>query len=315
MGPVWLHIGTPKSGTSSLQAHFARGGGAEAGFHYVTLPGKACVNDLAIAYNRGRDSLRPLAAMLDATIAAHPDETLLLSSEMLYGVPPAAIYDLLPALQARPLRLLVYLRRQDRYLEAKYLQKAKNGRFDGDFADYIERFDGSGADYWSVLAPWRDLASSVDVQITPRIFERDQLVGGDVVVDACAALGLALPEGGATSVKNTSPGLQRVQLLQLAAQMKLGNPRKLQRRLSATYPQTPEERGSLMTVAERRALVARFAQANAKLRAAYFPKQTQLFDTSDLAVDVEETGVPAFTEAQLEEIRRFLDVVVTDSNG
>ena len=60
-GAVWLHVGTPKSGTSSLQSYFSRRAQSP-GFDYVTLSGKSCCNDLAIALNRGRDTLPGLCA-------------------------------------------------------------------------------------------------------------------------------------------------------------------------------------------------------------------------------------------------------------
>ena len=63
---VWLHIGTPKSGTSSLQKHMMaeRDALAEQGLAYLTPPDKVSCNDVAIAVNRTRPELPELAAGL-----------------------------------------------------------------------------------------------------------------------------------------------------------------------------------------------------------------------------------------------------------
>ncbi|MCG6904553.1 MAG: hypothetical protein LJE68_17930 [Rhodobacter sp.] len=302
---VWLHIGTPKSGTSSLQKYLVthREALAQRGLAYLTPPGKTSSNDLAIAINRNRAELADMADGLNREIAERPEQRALISSEMFYGVSPDMLLALIPELARRPLNVLVYLRRQDRYIESMYLQKSKNGRFQGSIADYIARFEGSGSDYAAQLSPWQ--AAGGQVRLIPRVLERTALQGEDVVSDAFALMDMPGPTGAADNDVNVSPGLHRVQLLQAAAAADLANPRRLQRRLAALYPQEAGERTPILSRAERVAFLGQHAAGNEALRAQYFPDRTALFDTADLRGDGPEDGIPPFTDAQLDEIRHL----------
>jgi hypothetical protein len=312
---VWLHIGSAKSGTSSLQKHFSANAEALAdqGLAYITTDGRrATINELVISYNKRRDDLDRIRAHLTDQIAARPERVGVLSSEMLFGFAPDTIFDLLPILRDKPLTVLAYLRRQDRYIEAVYLQKSKNFRFLGSLDDYIAHFNGSGSDYLSVLQPWIDAG----VRLVPRVMERPRLAGGSVVPDALAQIGLPSENVAEERDTNVSPGLHRVQLLQAAAKAGIADPRKLQRTLAAKFPQAPKDRAPVMTQDQRRAYLDRFRAGNEVLRARFFPEQETLFDETDLAAPDQE-GIPPFTPAQLQEIERLFQAVkaVTASGG
>lgn len=304
---VWLHIGTPKSGTTSLQKYLNthRTALRENGLIYVTAPGRENANELAIASNRKRDDLREIADKIDQELRQADTEKALISSEMLYGFSSTKMLELLPALQGKSLKILIYLRRQDKYIEAMYLQKSKNGRFLGTIHDYIAKFNASGSDYFEMLSDWR----SFGADICPRIFEKPRLKSGDVVADAFEQMALPLPEPLENDDTNVTPSYARVQLLQAAARAEIAQPRKLQRYLSARFPQTAEQRGPIFNDQERQDFLDRFAKGNEALRAAYFPDQSTLFDLSDTP----STGIETFTKAQMEEIVRFLAALKASS--
>jgi len=307
---VWLHIGAPKSGTSSLQKYLSANvaGLKSQGLAYLSPPNRAGANDLAIAWNRSRSGeLAALAAPINTAIKTAPEELALLSSEMFFGFSPKDIFQIFPPLRDRPLNVLIYLRRQDRYIESAYLQKSKNGRFRGSLADYIAKFDGSGSDYAAMIAPWQNLGQRV--RLVPRVIEPGRLAGGDVVADCMAQIGLAAPGPRAPAAVNVSPGLHRVQLLQAAQLAGLVSPRRLQRVMAQQFPQDPADRAPLMTQAERRAFLQRYSAGNEAIRARYFPHDAQLFRTEDLAADDAETGIAPFSDAQLAEITRMLQVI------
>ncbi len=301
---VWLHIGTPKSGTSSLQKYLVAETDALSaqGLAYITPPGKEAANDLAIAFNRKRDDLPDICAHMNRELEVRPEKIALISSEMLYGFSPAKLSALLPALPDKPLKVLVYLRRQDKYIESMFLQKSKNGRFVGTIDDYIAKFDGSGSDYHAMLREWR----ADDATLVPRVMERDRLVGGDVIADALTQMGLPAPPPRASDDVNVSPGIARVQLLQVAAATEIANPRKLQRTLAALYPQDPATRGNVFTSDERRAFLNKFKTGNDAIRATYFPDYETLFDESDLSKPDDAGITKRFDKAQLDEIFKLL---------
>jgi hypothetical protein len=302
---VWLHIGSAKSGTSSLQKYMHQNAAAlsEQGLAFIcTDKRRATINELAISHNKRRDDLPKLQQVLNDQIETRPERIGLLSSEMLFGFGPDRIYDLLPSLRDRPLHVLVYLRRQDRYIEAVYLQKSKNFRFLGSLDDYIRHFKGSGSDYYNLLKPWLETKA----RLVPRVMERSKLVGGSVVPDALAQMGLPHDDVVEEVDTNVSPGLHRVQLLQAAARAGLGDPRRLQRSLAAEFPQDPKERCPVMSLPQRKAFLGQFAEGNEALRARYFPGEAQLFDESDLEQEERAEGIPPFTPEQMREIEQLL---------
>jgi hypothetical protein len=304
---VWLHIGSAKSGTSTLQKHLSTHAQtlSAQGLAYITTDGRrATINELAISYNKKRDDLGAIRARLNDQIETRPERIGMLSSEMLFSMPPDTIFELLPSLRDKPLTVLAYLRRQDRYIEAVYLQKSKNFRFLGSLDDYIAHFKGSGSDYAAVLQPWIDAG----VKLVPRVMERPRLTGGSVVPDALMQMGFSAENVVEERDTNVSPGLHRVQLLQAAAKAGFADPRKLQRTLAAQFPQAPEERAPVMTQAQRRAYLDRFRDGNEALRARFFPKQETLFDETDLAAPGQD-GIPPFTPEQLVEIERLFQAV------
>lgn len=303
---IWLHIGTAKSGTTALQ-HFCADNRAQleaAGLGYVTIDGHSSVNKLAIAINKGREAqLAQFQDQISRHIRNSRARTVLISSEMLFGMAPENILKALPVLQDYPLNLLVYLRRQDRYIESKYLQKLKNGRFRGTIWDYIDKFDGSGSDYYAELRPWFNL----DCDVHPRICERSALIGGSTVTDAMAVMGFdelaqAVPE---TRVENVSPSLGRIQLLQALSDA--GHPKT--RRIQRALPPDPNGKARFLTQAQRRTYVAQYQRSNEAIRQSFFPAMPQLFATDDL--EGPDAAPPeGYTPEQIAEITELFKLVL-----
>lgn len=302
---IWLHIGTKKTGTTALQHYLSKHSDTltESGVTYLCPKQKSSCNTLAIAVNRGRTGeCDEIGTDLSRQLDACRTENAILSSEMFYGIAPERIFDAIPGLQGRPLRILVYLRRQDQYLESSYLQKLKNGRFKGSIQDYLKRFKGSGADYWENLESWRDCENAT---LVPRICEPGKLTGGTVLADACAQLGLAAPEEQDKAV-NVSPSMARVQLLQTLADLPGLRLRAIQRTLAREHPIDASRKAVFFTPEERAAILAQYAVSNEKLRAFYFPELTQLFGSEGLDAAPEQSEETLFSDAQLMEIKALL---------
>lgn len=305
---VWLHIGVPKSGTSALQRFL--GDHADAlraeGLTYLTPKRKKSGNDLAIAINRGRDTLGKISGDLCEQIENCPTEQAILSSEMFYGIAPEVVLGALPALQGRDVRVLVYLRRQDKYLESKFIQKSKNGRFKGDIWKYLRKFDGSGSDFAAELAPWE----AQDVTLVPRICEPARLNGGSTVSDMLALAGLPTPDAKAVAAahENASPSAIRLEMMQILGDVDGLDTKRIQRRLASDHPPVAGSKARMFGKADRLAFLDGYAKGNEALRARYFPDQADLFDMSDL------DGAPAapdvgFTDEQRAEIGLLLSTI------
>ena len=305
---VWLHIGVPKSGTSALQRYLGNhASDLEAqGLTYLAPKRKKSGNDLAVAINRGRDSLRDLSADLCNQIETCGTDQAILSSEMFYGIAPDVILNALPALAGRDVRVLVYLRRQDRYLESKFIQKSKNGRFRGDIWKYLRKFDGSGADFAAELAPWE----AADVTVVPRICEPARLTGGSTVTDMLALAGLPAPDADAVAAahENASPSAMRLELMQVLSETDGFDTKRIQRRLASDHPPAPGSKARIFGRADRLKVLDGYAAGNETLRVRYFADQDHLFDMGDLD-DAPATPDVGFTDDQRREIGLMLSAM------
>ncbi|MGB1213127.1 MAG: hypothetical protein ACPG4X_07145 [Pikeienuella sp.] len=305
---VWLHIGVPKSGTSALQRYL--GDHADAlraqGLTYLAPKRKKSGNDLAIALNRGRDSLRKLSDDLCHQIETCPTDQAILSSEMFYGIEPSVILEALPALRGRDVQVLVYLRRQDKYLESKYIQKSKNGRFKGDIWKYLRKFNGSGANFAAELAPWE----AQDVTLVPRICEPGRLHGGSTVSDMLGLAGLPAPDAAAVAAahENASPSAIRLEMMQILGRVEGLDTKRIQRRLASDHPPAPGSKARMFGKADRLAVLAEYADGNEVLRRRYFASQTDLFDMTDLDAAPTTPDV-GFTDEQRAEIGLLLSTI------
>ena len=148
---VVLHIGTGKTGTSSIQAwlHRNRDRLADLGVLFPESPGKRRHVQLGLAMQpddarRSLDwrtqqvsspsELRPVfEERLRAEILAARPSRLLLSDEALSGAPDGAIRNLRDFLDgiAGSVRVVVYLRRQDDHLCSRYQQVVKSAECGG----------------------------------------------------------------------------------------------------------------------------------------------------------------------------------------
>lgn len=282
MKRIWLHIGVPKSGTSALQRYLMQRSDdlRKQGLAYLVPKGKKSGNDLAVAINRGRDTLSNISADLCAQIDGPGPDQAILSSEMFYGIEPAKLMDALPSLARHDVRVLVYLRRQDRYLESKFIQKAKNGRFKGDIWRYLQKFDGSGADFAAELKPWE----ATGVTVVPRICEPERLSGGSTVSDMLDLAGLPAPDAGevAAARENASPGMIRLELMQMLGLTGGFDTKRVQRRIASVAPPAQGAKARFFSLSDRQDLLIKYGPGNEALRARYFAKQNHLFDQTGL---------------------------------
>lgn len=207
-----LHIGTGKTGTTSLQHlfHANRDRLAEAGILYPLTPGQNRHHrlslfgmpdgrlDRTVVWGREkyvdparfrRDFRRRLKREIDE--AGLP--RLLLSDEALYGAPVPSVERvsaLMNRLSSR-VTVVVYLRRQDDHLASRYQQVVKVG----ETRRLVERTGAldlsSTYDYFARLQLWNRVLAPDELVV--RRFERDSFVRGSLLEDFFEAAGVRVP--------------------------------------------------------------------------------------------------------------------------
>ena len=105
---VWVHIGAPKTGSTSIQ-RVCRDRTAFLAQHDIQLVKRrrlGSVNALAIALrNRWEEDIAKYAAEIEAIIEASEQKHIVMSSEMLTRCLPADMVKAIPSLQTKPPRL------------------------------------------------------------------------------------------------------------------------------------------------------------------------------------------------------------------
>jgi hypothetical protein len=320
--PLILHIGLSKTGSSSIQRVLAeqrpamRAQGAYLPFspgwaNHALLPA-ACVRDLKILWGyhpatwegltpavriaRFRDEFAAEMQSLPADV-----ERVVITAEQIGGVlrhqdEVARLADMLRPF-FDPIRVVVYLRRQDQHATSAYSEWLRGGvlREPGLPEGGPEKHPEY--DYGSLLARWGDIFG--DDAILPRIFDRSRLLDGDVVADFLDIAKMTLPalEENAKRQSNPSVNLSGQALLLAAGRRMAGRAgdtiwrdTPAWRRLAETITEAMPGRGWRPTQDEAAGFLARFADTNECARARFFPAQKTLFDES--FADLPSTATP-----------------------
>jgi hypothetical protein len=222
--PIFLHVGTHKTGTSSIQHYLAKNRAALRQKGFVVPPSAGEKNHynlpLYALSDEDRGALRLthglssgdkvrafrkswLATLKEAAASWGGDDTLLLSSEHLIHLQAPAEFsrlkEVLAAIGARPVRIVIYLRRQDAYYVSAYAQHIRGGSTDAWLSN--ESFDHLVLDYRVLLDRWGGAFGTENLCV--RVFERSQLTGNDAVVDFLSFVGCPGIQG-STVEKNVS---------------------------------------------------------------------------------------------------------------
>ena len=233
-----LHIGSGKTGTSSIQRLLGRNRDrlAELEWLYPESPSNnrdrharfgtfAQPDDRILAQDALRREAhdtparfrRALRRELLDEITRSGARQVLLSDEVLYGSSEEAIERVhrFARRASRRVRLVVYLRRQDDHLISRYQQVIKMGETRR-LAERTRQVDFSAPyDYHARLSSWRRVLAPDDFVV--RRFEGDRFVGGSLYQDFFDACGLPLAADDLRPValQNESLDAEAVELLRL----------------------------------------------------------------------------------------------------
>lgn len=218
MATVYLHIGTPKTGTSFLQNFFQdnRKVLEKQGFVYpdfkITFPGVGKARnghflahrkeDAEEVYNEALNQLQELKEQFD---------NIILSEEALwnYGVNIEKFVNDMKA-QGNVVRIVVYLRRQDLYLQSKWAQNVKEN-MQMDFLEFVKK-PGNILDYYGQLCVLRDFVGKENMLV--RVYEKQQFIGKDkdLLSDFFETVGLSWDDEFKLPDKVKNPSLAGVYL-------------------------------------------------------------------------------------------------------
>lgn len=325
-----VHIGTAKTGSTAIQValHRQRGELRSHGVAYVHDPGFVNLREVAAACvddDGDDDHLDTLGLHdVDARRAFRTEvvdrfrrqvssamederervETVVVSSEHFHSrlVTPTAVARLADVVRplADRVRVVCYLRRQVDLFASFYSTHLRNGGCEtlDQVGDRLSRLGHPYADYDHLLSMWAD-AFGADA-IEPRLFGRDELVGGTIVADVARVIGL--PDGVLVEEPGVNPSISRLgQVLMLAINRAVAagadpGPLAEARGVVEAACTGPGERWPPDEAAARQAV---FDPGNEAVRRRWFPDRAALFPTSFApppAIDVDDEARAVLTE-------------------
>lgn len=287
---VWIHIGTGKTGTSSIQMFLRRNSQALRAQRYIYPrlgASRSPVHHNLMHQLRGSRRFQAQEETWEAVAelaSARPGHHLVLSSEALHQANAEQVAQIRELLAPLEVRVVVYLRRQSDMLESWYLQQLKTSKLrNPSIAEFAEAIAPS-LDYAAMLAPWAQCFG--DAAIKVRVFEPASFVNGDLIDDFCCSIGLQAPSTSpipgyvAIDSHNTSPGAYALALQEALRQRLKASPdsplpaEELQFAASAilhsAMRQFPNDnRPQLLDADARQTFDAGFADSNARVLQRY----------------------------------------------
>ncbi|NRA98638.1 MAG: hypothetical protein HRU32_02285 [Rhodobacteraceae bacterium] len=250
---IILHIGAPKTGTTALQRFLKANPGflSDHEANLVAPAGKGSINALAVAIRNGKNRVAErLGTALCEALANTPTKRAILSSELLWNAPSDAFARAMPLLKTAPLRIVAYLNRPDRAVEALFKHSAKNGRFTGSLDEWITTNAPGELTYEVNHAQWSAAFPHATWSLRP--FSRAQLTGGDIIDDFTSLLGISdIPsEIRPSAIANATPPLDALLLLQSAAAAGIPESRRIQRALARSEAGAKQHSGRILPRAE-----------------------------------------------------------------
>jgi hypothetical protein len=340
-----LHIGTEKTGTTTLQGYLAatREPLLKQGYFvpsslspYPDAANHERLTTYALNPDKTTDDLRIAAGLRSSDeVAAHRVNTLeslraeisalqevpanlLLSNEHCHSrlVEDEEVFLLKSMLDefAEHFRIVVYLRPQHDLAISLYGQALKAGHFD---IDILPVFDRSGKywvrkryfNYWDLLSRWSTVFG--DANITARIYSRKELVGESVVEDFMKIIGAEFAGmAGAPNLNvNISEELQPA--LNAFNRVTQNNPLEMSRdhraRLIKVLESASQGRGSYPARTEVQKFFQMFEESNEEVRRLFFPDRDRLFVTDFSEFPEEASAAIPETDALVRVITLLLD--------
>lgn len=292
MKTLILHIGTAKTGTTTLQRflHVNRTALARQGIGYPISPGRTNHRALAMyamADNRIDGAIRAAGLQAPATraqwrtefrdafgaelrqLASDADRVLLSSehcqSRLTNTAAVQCLHDLLHPFFGR-IEIVVYLRRQDELAVSRYNTRIKTGQTGTDFF-YPRDAASHYYDYRRLLDLWSSIFGREAVR--PRLFDRRRLIGGSILHDFAVVAGLDLHQLKMSEDHNRSLSAPALEILRIFnAQVPSNAPEAAVKHLRQRYIHFFESRPSGPQRLPARAAAMAFQQQFATINAA-----------------------------------------------
>ena len=234
---IYIHIGMPKTGTSSIQVFLAKNiaGLEENDVSYPELEnlhaakkGRVTSGNMGYIsrsllpafhadYPKGSNYKKALKELAE-TIRISGNSKIILSSEFLSVVPEKGLNDLFNALSKYEIRIIVYLRAQEKFIQSIYAQRVKRHKETESAEAFVEKrlTQNSVLNYYDMLARFSNIFGKSNIIV--RIYEKEQLTNNNLLEDFLDAIQIVDKSAFLTRQKwtNKTPGRATIYLSRFA---------------------------------------------------------------------------------------------------
>lgn len=288
-----IHVGSQKTGSTSVQTFLTQNPRMleKAGLSYVKA-GRGPAAHNRLAFKRDTDSFPNIMQRVVAEIENIPDKTHIISAEMLFTVRMArSLIKFLPSELRQDTKIVAYVRRQDKFLEAMFKQVVKTGRFTGTPQEYAEK-RANALKYSKILDAYAEGFGVENIFVLP--YEPKTFLQNNVILDISPHLGLhsVQSEDLPKAFSNVTLSREVSDLLGLIARTTDVNIAELIRVIIADNPDGAFYKGDGYSMQERKEIVDRYRDDNNYVRSKFRSDLDELFDIADLSGDLPDALVP-----------------------
>ena len=310
---LYLHIGTHKTGSSSIQ-HWLKENRSllEADGYYYPIEGayfyppEASASLLAHAMLERRPSYigntvidrNSCVSDIGRDIKNSSCKSVIVSSEHFSHAKKIEevknIFDLFSDLFEK-MTVIVYLRRQDHRLESSWSQNAKSGAITLSFDEILnQHLSSPNWNYFELMAPWVEVFGRDNVIMKP--FEKEQFFKNDLIHDFLNALGFK-GEVVNSSIKNVSPSIEFFETLRMFGCSIPSVPERMAffRILRSIPIKLDSTKYTLFTPEKRKAFLELYKESNELVAEKYLGRSNGI-----LFYDSETSKLPVYTGLSLE---------------
>ena len=284
-----LHIGAAKTGSSAVQSFLRRNAPELAEYGYV-VPDRylGLTSDItgehvwAFQEYIAADDVVGLTARLEqAAVLAGEGKTILTSAENLSNLGNHKF--LAEVCKGHDVRVVLYIRRQDDLLTSAWQQW--HCKVEADFDAWLVRGLKRYGHWDKLTSDWESVVGAGKVAV--RLFEREAMVGKDLLRDFVAAIGLAEhADRFDYNIGVINPSFTDVITPLVAGNTRLfenANDNKFFNFLLTVSPATVGEskKASLLSREMRNSIIGHYHECNINMLRKYFPKKQYLFNPID----------------------------------
>jgi len=273
---LYIHIGTPKTGTTSLQTFCQMNPDLlkDHGFAYFREPENhysAC--KVIKALNAGHDMTK-YTRRFRRWCREQEVDNILISSESLFHTNFARLTEFLRPQRWKKIVVLCYLRPQEELLEGVYKQFVKWG-VPLKVSDMLTpRYSHFGR-YDARLTAWKQWVDQYDgAELIVRRYGREHLVDGNIGIDLFAQLGMT---GDAFQIPPLNVSPSRILLEMYTLLSGIERLQQINRKVVASGAPGVCGRNDIFDDAQRQAIRSGFARGNETVRQMFFPDDEVLF--------------------------------------